>query len=83
MTSPSPLQPGVFYHIYNRGTNREDIFIEGRNYDYFMQLYIKYIEPVVETYAYCLLKNHFHLLVRVKEEADPKGLSRPLGPEDL
>jgi len=77
MTSPSPLQPGVFYHIYNRGTNREDIFIEGRNYDYFMQLYIKYIEPVVETYAYCLLKNHFHLLVRVK--ADPKGLERPLG----
>jgi len=75
MTSPSPLQPGVFYHIYNRGTNREDIFIEGRNYDYFMQLYIKYIEPVAETYAYCLLKNHFHLLVRV----DPKGLERPLG----
>ncbi len=81
MTSPSPLQPGVFYHIYNRGTNREDIFIEGRNYDHFMQLYIKYIEPAAETYAYCLLKNHFHLLVRVKEkgEEDPKGLSRPLG----
>jgi putative transposase len=82
MTSPSPLKPGVFYHIYNRGTNRENIFIQERNYGYFLQLYVKHIEPVVETYAYCLLKNHFHLLVRVKEDPkgqDPKGLERPLG----
>ena len=84
MPSPSPIQPGVFYHIYNRGTNRENIFIEKRNYAYFMQQYAKYIEPVAETYAYCLLKNHFHLLVRVREqESDPKGFGdasqKPLG----
>lgn len=79
MTSPSPLRPGVFYHIYNRGTNRENIFLEERNYRHFLQLYAKHIEPVAETYAYCLLRNHFHLLVRLKEIADPKGLSRPLG----
>jgi hypothetical protein len=34
-----PLVPGVVYHIYNRGNNGEDIFIEARNYDYFMKLY--------------------------------------------
>jgi REP element-mobilizing transposase RayT len=81
MTSPSPLKPGVFYHIYNRGTNREDIFVQERNYRYFLQLYIKHIEPAAETYAYCLLKNHFHVLVRIKdaEAQDPKGLERPLG----
>jgi REP element-mobilizing transposase RayT len=81
MTSPSPLKPGVFYHIYNRGTNREDIFVQERNYRYFLQLYAKHIEPVAETYAYCLLKNHFHVLARVKdaEPQDPKGLERPLG----
>ncbi len=78
MTNPSPLQPGVFYHIYNRGTNRENIFVEERNYLYFLRLYAKYIEPVAETYAYCLLRNHFHLLVRVRELVDPKGLQRPL-----
>ena len=81
MTSPSPLKPGVFYHIYNRGTNREDIFVQERNYRYFLQLYAKHIEPVAETYAYCLLKNHFHVLVRIKdmEEQDPKGFQKPLG----
>jgi putative transposase len=71
MTSPSPLKPGVFYHIFNRGTNRENVFVEERNYRYFLQLYLKYIESVAETFAYCLLKNHFHLLVRMKEVEDP------------
>lgn len=82
MPSPSPLQPGAFYHIYNRGTNRENIFVESRNYPYFLHLYAKYISPVAETYAYCLLKNHFHVLVRIKDDVpiqDPKGLKRPLG----
>jgi len=62
-----PLEPGHYYHIYNRGNNRENIFIEERNYLYFMQLYQKYILPVCDTFAYCLLRNHFHILVRVKE----------------
>ncbi len=66
MTSPHPLQYGQYYHIYNRGNNRENIFFEERNYRYFLQLYTKYIEPVADTYAYCLLPNHFHFLVWVK-----------------
>ncbi len=66
MTSPAPLQYGQYYHIYNRGNNRENIFIEERNYRYFLKLYAKYIEPIAHTYAYCLLRNHFHFLVRIK-----------------
>ena len=68
MTSPTALLHNVIYHIYNRGVNRENIFIEERNYAYFLSLYIKYIEPVAETFAYCLLRNHFHILVRIKPE---------------
>ena len=56
------------YHIYNRGNNREDLFIEKRNYPYFLSLYARHIEPVADTFAYCLLRNHFHLLVRIKTE---------------
>ena len=67
MQTNIPLEPGHYYHIYNRGNNRENIFIEERNYLYFMQLYQKYILPVCDTFAYCLLRNHFHILVRVKE----------------
>ena len=62
-----PLQPRVYYHIYNRGNNRENLFLENRNYPYFLALYKKHIEPIADTYAYGLMKNHFHLLVRIKE----------------
>ena len=60
------LKYGSYYHIYNRGNNRENIFIEERNYAYFLRLYAEHIVPVADTYAYCLLRNHFHLLVRIK-----------------
>ena len=61
------LQTGKYYHIYNRGNNRENVFFEDRNYTHFMNLYARYIEPVVDTFAYCLLRNHFHFLVRIKD----------------
>ena len=70
MTSPSPLRYDTYYHIYNRGVNRENIFIEERIYEYFMKLYWKYISQVADTFAYCLLRNHFHLAIRVKSEEE-------------
>jgi len=73
-----PLECRVIYHIYNRGNNGETIFLEARNFDYFMQLYNKYIAQIADTYAYCLLRNHFHIMLRIKnfpiqEEAVPKA----------
>ena len=70
-----PLEPGKYYHIYNRGNNGENIFIEERNYTYFMNLYAKYVDPVADTFAYCLLRNHFHVGVRIKE--NPQGPKNP------
>ena len=61
------LQCGSIYHIYNRGNNRESLFKEERNYYYFLDLYKKYLHPIVYLYAYCLLPTHFHLMVRIKE----------------
>ena len=34
-----PITYGTFYHIYNRGNNRENIFVEERNYAYFLELW--------------------------------------------
>ena len=70
MTSPSPLLYDIYYHIYNRGVNREDIFVEERNYDLFLKLYEKHVSPITDLFAYCLLRNHFHILVRVKSEEE-------------
>jgi REP element-mobilizing transposase RayT len=67
MPNPEPLAYGQYYHVYNRGNNGEILFREERNYAYFLKLYGRYIEPVAETYAYCLMPNHFHFLVRIKE----------------
>lgn len=64
------LEPMCVYHIYNRGINGENIFKEERNYKYFLQKYAQYIEPIADTFAYCLLKNHFHLAIRTKSEAE-------------
>ncbi len=71
-----PLIADKYYHIYNRGNNREDIFLQERNFPYFLSLIQKYILPVAEIYAYCLLKNHFHLLIKTKEIEDDKLISR-------
>jgi hypothetical protein len=68
MSHTIPLIPGQFYHIYNRGNNGENIFIAERNYGYFLSLYFKHIAPVAETFAYCLLRNHFHICTRIRDE---------------
>ena len=70
MTSPSPLLYNTYYHIYNRGVNGENIFIEERNYEHFLNLFAKHIEPICDLFGYCMLRNHFHIAVRVKEEEE-------------
>ena len=62
------IEEGYFYHIYNKGNNSEKIFFSEENYAYFLKLLTKYIFPVADIYAYCLLNNHFHILVRIKEK---------------
>ena len=78
-TNPLPLSFGNYYHIFNRGNNRENIFIQERNYSYFMELWWKYTFQIAETYAYCLLRNHFHAVVFVKREEDVTGFENLSG----
>ena len=66
-----PLRHGEYYHIYNRGNNGEPIFLDERNPAYFLSLYAKYVNPAAATYAYCLMPNHFHLLVRIRDLPEP------------
>jgi hypothetical protein len=80
------LESGKYYHIYNRGINGTNLFFEERNYLYFLQKYSFYMSDILDTYAYCLLGNHFHLLVRVKELTSfeiNEGLTNFKSSEDL
>jgi len=60
------LSMGNYYHIYNRGNNRCKLFSSPEEYKHFLHLYDKYILPIAETFAWALMGNHFHLLVRIK-----------------
>ncbi len=64
----APLYPGNFYHVFNRGNNKENLFSNEGNYFFFLQKLQKYVLPYLKIFAYCLLPNHFHLLVQVREE---------------
>jgi putative transposase len=72
-TNIIPVTFGTFFHIYNRGNNRDNIFFQARNYAYFMDLWWKHISPVAETWAYCLLRNHFHALTFIRNREDFSG----------
>jgi len=74
--------PGEFYHVYNRGNNKQAIFREDDNYIYFLQKIKKEISTHADILAYCLMPNHYHILLYIKEDTDEKKssvLSRKFG----
>ncbi|MDQ1098753.1 MULTISPECIES: transposase [Chryseobacterium] len=54
------------YHIFSHVNGKELIFREETNYQFFLKKLMQYILPIADIYAYCLMANHFHLLVRFK-----------------
>src|SRR6266540_3209886 len=55
------------YHIYNRGNHKQRIFFNNDNYIYFLKKIRKFIKPHCEILNYCLMPNHFHLLIYADE----------------
>ena len=59
-----------YYHIYNHANGNENLFREQKNYEYFLEKYKQHISPIAETIVWCLMPNHFHLLVKIKTEEE-------------
>jgi REP element-mobilizing transposase RayT len=55
------------YHIYNRGNNQQPIFFSDDNYIYFLNKCHRYLKPLADILAWCLMPNHFHFLTEVTE----------------
>lgn len=62
-----PLQPDTSFHIFNHANGFDNVFNKEDNFRYFLEKYQLYISPIAETYAYCLMPNHFHLVVRIRK----------------
>ena len=65
-----PLEQGSYYHIYNRGNNKDKLFYTQEDYEFFLRKYFHYLGEYVITYAYCLLPNHFHFLIYIKTNTE-------------
>lgn len=68
---PRPLRPiddGLIYHVINRGNNRQDVFHKEEDFQAFLGALAELkIRKPFELYGYCLMSNHFHLLMRPTE----------------
>ena len=61
------FESGGIYHIYNQGNNRQLVFYNRDNYIYFLRKLRIHIMPFADVLAWCLMPNHFHLMVEVKQ----------------
>ena len=62
------LEPGNIYHIYNQGNNKQIIFFRRENYFYFLKKIEQYLSQNADLLAWCLMPNHFHLIIAMKSD---------------
>lgn len=59
------FEESFIYHIFNQGNNRKKIFFNKENYLFFLKKIKTHITPYADILAWCLMPNHFHLMVSV------------------
>lgn len=69
---PRPLRihlPDLIYHVLNRGNNRQVVFAEDKNYLHYLEILKRYKEKFqFKIFAYCLMTNHIHLLIKTSTQ---------------
>jgi REP element-mobilizing transposase RayT len=76
------IEPFYYYHIYNRGINKQPIFFDASDYKKFLAFCAYHTEPFLDVLAYCLIPNHFHMLIYVQKDCNrliKRNLSNPIG----
>jgi len=63
------LIPNEFYHIYNRGNNKQKIFFSDANYLFFLKKIRDQLSPVCKIISYCMVPNHFHFIIMATEKS--------------
>ena len=70
MTYPIRIHlPELIYHVLNRGNNRQIVFAEEQDYLHYLEILKRYKEKFnFKIFAYCLMTNHIHLLLKTSLE---------------
>ncbi len=63
-----------FYHVYNRSFNKTRVFYKDENYYYFIRK-LNSIRNLCDIIAYCLMPDHFHLLIYIPEKSEATRLT--------
>lgn len=75
------FQEDHIYHIYNRGNNKQRVFFIEENYYFFIRKMQKELDSFASILAYCLMPNHFNIMVLVKPmQTDQITSSRQTSP---
>ena len=62
--------PDLIYHVLNRGNNRQVVFVENKDYLNYLDILRRYKEKFnFKLFAYCLMSNHIHLLLKTSADA--------------
>lgn len=62
-------RPGLIYHIINRGNNKQTVFVQEEDYREYLNTIQRYKKKYgFKLFAYCLMSNHVHLLIKLGEE---------------
>ena len=71
--------PGVLHHVMGRGIERSDIFFNNKDRDDFLnRLSLLVEEDAIEVYAWTLMPNHFHLLLKTKNRSLSSSMKKLL-----
>jgi putative transposase len=62
----APVLPDKYYHVFNKANNGEHIFRDKADYQFFLRKLGELVTPTFDIFAFCLLPNHFHLLIKPK-----------------
>ena len=69
------IVPDTPHHIVQRGHNRNAVFIENRDYQYYLDTLLEWKELLdIRVYAWCLMTNHVHLILRPSNDRQSIGL---------
>ncbi len=71
------ILPGYPHHITQRGNRRQDVFFKTSDYDDYLKLLKEWCDKEkLDIWAYCLMTNHVHLIVKPQKKSN---LSRAIG----